>query len=51
MPEESRKTYRQKRNEYNNYDEDNGANILNDKDYQTSSLKFRQMIFSFQQGH
>ena len=42
-PEEDRKTYRPKRCGNNNKDEDNSPKILNDKNHQASSLKFRQI--------
>ena len=41
-PEEGRGTYRPKRWEYKNKDEDNGPKTLNDENYQASSQKFRQ---------
>ena len=36
--------HRLKRCEYNNKDEGNSPNTLNDKNYQASPQKFRQMI-------
>ena len=41
-PEQGQKAYKPKC-EYNNEDEDNSPNILGDKNYQTSSQKFRQI--------
>ena len=45
-PEEGRRTYRPKRCRNNYKDEDNSPKILNDRNQQTSSQKFRQRIFS-----
>ena len=42
--EESRRTYRPKRCENNNKDEDNSPKNLNDKNQQDLSQKFRQLI-------
>ena len=42
--EEGRRTYRQKRCEYNNKDENHSPKTLNDKNHQASSQKFRQQI-------
>ena len=41
-PEESRIMHQPTCCKYNNKDEDNSLNTLNDKNYQTSSPKFRQ---------
>ena len=41
-PEEGRMTYRPKRCGNDNKDEDNSPKILNDKNHQASSQKFRQ---------
>ena len=47
-PEEGRRTYRLKRCENNNKDEDNSLKNLNVKNQQASSQKFRQLKhFSF----
>ena len=46
-PEECRRTYRPKRCENNNKDEDNSPKNLNDKNQQASSQKFRQLILTF----
>ena len=43
-PEEGQKTYQPKRRGNNNIDEDNSPKILNDKNYQALSQKFRQLI-------
>ena len=43
IPEEGRRTYRLERCENNNKDEDNSPKILNDKNHQASSQKFRQL--------
>ena len=40
-PEEGRRTYRPKRCENNNKDEDNSPKTLNDKNHQVSSQKFK----------
>ena len=45
-PEEGRRTYRPKRCENKNKDEDNSPKTLNDKNHQASSQKFRQLISS-----
>ena len=45
-PEEGRRTYKPKRCENNNKDEDNSPKILNDKNHQSSSRKFRLLISS-----
>ena len=42
-PEEGRRTYRLKRCENNNKDENNSPKNLNDKNQQASSQKFRQL--------
>ena len=42
-PEEGRRTYRLKRCENNNEDEDNIPKPLNDKNHQASSQTFRQL--------
>ena len=42
-PEEGRRTYRPKRCVNNNKDEDNSPKIVNDKNHQASSQKFRQL--------
>ena len=42
-PEKDRGTYQPKHCEYNNEDKDNSPNILSDKNYKTSSQKFRQI--------
>ena len=44
-PEEGQRIYRPKHCDYNNKDEVNGPNILTNNNYQTSPLKFRQIIF------
>ena len=44
-PEEGWRTYRPKRCGNNNKDEDNSLQTLNDKNYQASSQKFRQLKF------
>ena len=44
-PEEGRRTYRPKRCENNNKDEDNSPKNLNDKNQQASSQKFRHLFF------
>ena len=41
-PEEGQRTYRPKRCENNNKDKDNSPKILNDKNHQALSQKFRQ---------
>ena len=41
-PEEGRRTYRLKRRGNNNKDGDSCSKILNDKNHQASSQKFRQ---------
>ena len=43
-PEEGRRTYWLKRCGNNNKDEDNSLKILNDKNQQASSQKFRQLM-------
>ena len=43
-PEEGQRTYRPKLYEDNNEDENNSLNILSDKNYQASSLKFIQIV-------
>ena len=43
-PEEGWRTYRPKRCGNNNKDEDNSPKILNDKNHQASSQKFRQHL-------
>ena len=43
-PEEGQRIYQPKRCEDNNEDEDNSQNTLRDKNYQTSTQKFRQVI-------
>ena len=43
-PEEGRGTYRPKCCGNNNKDEDNSPKTFNDKNYQASSQKFRQLI-------
>ena len=43
-PKETQRTHRSKHCEYNDEDEDNSSDTLNDKNYQTSSQKFRQII-------
>ena len=43
-PEEGRRTYRPKRCDNNNKDEDNSPKNLNDKNQQASSQKFRQLV-------
>ena len=43
-PEEDRRMHRPKRYEYNNKDDNNSLNTLNDKSYQASSRKFKQII-------
>ena len=45
-PEEGQKTYRLTRCEYSNEDEDDSPRTLNDKNYQASSHKFRQLTYS-----
>ena len=42
-PEEGRRTYRPKRFGNNNKHQDNSPKILNDKNHQASSQKFRQL--------
>ena len=42
--EEGQRTYRPKRRGNNNKDEDKSPKTLNDKNQQTSSQKFRQLI-------
>ena len=44
-PEEGLRTYRPKRSGTNNKDENNSPKILNDKNHQTLSQKFKQLIF------
>ena len=46
-PEEGQKTYQPKRCGNNNKDEDNSPKILNDKNHQASSQKFRQQIITY----
>ena len=46
-PEESWRTYRLKRCENNNKDEDNSPKTLNDKNHLALSQKFRQLSFWF----
>ena len=41
-PEEGLWTYRQKRCEYNNKDEDNSPKTLNDKNHEASSQKYAE---------
>ena len=43
-PEEGWRTYWPKRSEYNNEDKDNSPKTLNDRNYQASSKKFRQIV-------
>ena len=45
LREEVRRTYQPKHCGNNNKDEDNSPKILNDKNQQASSQKFRQLIF------
>ena len=45
-PEEGRRTYRLKRCGNNNKDEGNSPKTLNDKNYQISSQKFRQLYIT-----
>ena len=42
-PKEGRRTYRLKRCEYNNKDEDNSPKTLNDKNHPALSQKFKQL--------
>ena len=42
-PEESRRSYRPKRNEYNNKDGDSNPKTLNGKNHQALSQKFRKL--------
>ena len=55
IAEEGRRTYRPKRCEYNNKDEDNSPRTLNDKNHQASSLKFQStdsdLYFLFNSVH
>ena len=46
-PEEDRKTYRPKHCRNNKKDDDNSLKTLNDKNYQASSQKFRQLKILF----
>ena len=46
-PEEGRGTYRPKRCENNNKDEDYSPKTLNDKNHQASSQKFRQLQYIY----
>ena len=48
--EESRRTYRSKRCEYNNKNKVNSPDIQSNNKYQASSKKFRQMIDCIQFG-
>ena len=43
-PEEGRRTYRPKRCGNSNKDEDNSPKTLDDKNHQTLSQKFRQLV-------
>ena len=43
-PEEGGRTYRPKRRENKNTDEDNSPKTLHDKNHQASSQKFRQLV-------
>ena len=44
VPEEGQRTHWSKHCEYNNKDEDNTLNKLNNKHFQASSKKFRQIM-------
>ena len=46
-PEEGWRIHRLKHCEYNNKDEDNSLNTVNDKNYQASSKKFRQILLLY----
>ena len=49
-PEEGWRTHQPKRCEYNNKDEDNSPNVLNDKNHQAASQKFRKLTTNVSQS-